>query len=165
MKKPSPRTSNEKFKAAIARSIDAKISRLEARARPRAGESDATAAARARWLEHKADLSALELERRRGELVERAEVAVVIQNVLVTLRTRILSLPGTVVPAIARTGVELTVAQTHALGQTLKELARGWLKELGNLATVSAVEAYLAYMSDGEAEQVAGKEQVDEEPV
>jgi hypothetical protein len=47
------------------------------------------------------------------------------------------SLPGTVVPAIARTGVELTVAQTHALGQTLKELAHGWLKELANLATAS----------------------------
>jgi hypothetical protein len=124
MKKPSPRTSNEKFKAAIARSIDAKIERLEARSRPRAGENSDTTIARARWLQLKAELTELEVRRRRNELVEIREIEAVISNVMANLRQRMLSFPSHILPELRRM-VEIKPEQLSVLSAALKLFVHG----------------------------------------
>ena len=102
MKQTPPKSPSERYKDAITRSIDEKIKRLEARAKPRAGENGDTAAARARWLQFKAELTELELRRRRNELVEIGEIKLVLSNVMTNLRQKMSCFPTYILPELRR---------------------------------------------------------------
>ena len=129
--KPKParasESPNDAYKHAITRSIDSKIKRLEARARPRAGENGDTAAARAKWLQLKAELTELEVRRRRNELVEVREIELVLSNVMANLRQKMSGFPAHILPEIRRL-VVLTPEQLPALHATLKRFTHSWLR-------------------------------------
>jgi hypothetical protein len=160
MKRKSPQSPNERYKDAITRSIDEKIKRLEARARPRAGENGDTAAARAKWLQLKAKLTELEVRRRRNELVEVRETELVLSNVMANLRQKMSGFPAHILPEIRRL-VVLTPEQLPALHAALKRFTHSWLTELSRLATVTAADAYVRYKlgedDEPEKEQSAGE--------
>ena len=166
--KPKParasESPNDAYKHAITRSIDSKIKRLEARARPRAGENGDTAAARAKWLQLKAELTELEVRRRRNELVEVREIELVLSNVMANLRQKMSGFPAHILPEIRRL-VVLTPEQLPALHATLKRFTHSWLTELSRLATVTAADAYVRYKlgEDDEPEKKQSAGEVREE--
>lgn len=166
MKQIPPQSADERYKDAITRSIEEKIKRLEARAKPRAGENDDTAAARARWLGYKAELTELEVRRRRKELVEVREIEQVLSNVLTNLRQKMCCFPASILPELRRM-VQIPPEQLPALHAALKRFTHGWLVELSRLATVAAADAYVRYRAgeDGQddeeerASEVRGEEE------